>query len=95
MLLGLMLTLMFGGFGVLYASIPGGILCTLMELTLYVLSALFGERVYPALGFVRVIYFMVTVAAISGHNKDVARRATREKSGPRRPRPFQSGGNNG
>lgn len=83
MFLGLMLTLIFGGFGVLYASIPGGILCTLMELTLYVLSALFGERVHPALAFVRVIYFMVTVAAISGHNKDAARRVAREKSGPR------------
>ena len=95
MFLGLMLTLMFGGFGVLYASIPGGILCTLMELTLYVLGALFGERVYPALAFVRVIYLMVTVAAISGHNNDVARKTARRKSGPQKREPFQSDGNTG
>ena len=81
--LGLMLTLMFGGFGVFYASFPGGVICTLMELTLFGLSVFLGEKIYPALAFVRLIYFMVAVAAISGHNKELARAEKREKRGAR------------
>ena len=79
MFLGLMLTLMFGGFGVLYASVPGGVICAIMELTLFGLGLLFGEKIYPALAFVRLIYFMVTFAAISGHNKELARAVKKEK----------------
>lgn len=77
--LGLMLTLMFGGFGVFYATFPGGVMCTLMELTLFGLSVFFGENIYPALAFARLIYFMVTFAAISGHNKALARAAKKKK----------------
>ena len=76
--LGLMLTLMFGGFGVFYATVPGGVMCALMDLTLYGLSVFFGEQIYPALVFVRLIYFMVTVAAVSGHNKDLERAAKKK-----------------
>ena len=79
--LGLMLTLLFGGFGVFYATFPGGLMCALMELTLFGLSVFFGEKIYPALAFVRLIYFMVTFAAISGHNKDLERAAKRGKRG--------------
>ena len=77
--LGLMLTLLFGGFGVFYATFPGGVMCTLMELTLFGLSVLFGEKIYPALAFARLIYFMVTFAAISGHNKDLERAAKKRQ----------------
>ena len=73
--LGLMLTLLFGGFGVFYATFPGGVMCTLMELTLFGLSVFFGEKIYPALASARLIYFMVAFAAISGHNKDLERAA--------------------
>ena len=77
--LGLMLTLMFGGFGVFYATFPGGVMCALMELTLFGLSVFFGEKIYPALALVRLIYFMITFAAISGHNKELARAAKGKK----------------
>ena len=79
--LGLMLTLLFGGFGVFYATFPGGVMCALMELTLFGLSVFFGEKIYPALAFVRLIYFMIAFAAISGHNKELARAAKRGKRG--------------
>ncbi len=78
--LGLMLTLLFGGFGVFYATFPGGVMCTLMELTLFGLSVFFGEKIYPALAFARLIYFMVIFAAVSGHNKDLERAAKKGES---------------
>ena len=78
-----MLALMFGGFGVFYATFPGGVMCALIDLTLYGLSVFFGEKIYPALAFARLICFMVTAAAVSGHNKDLERAAKRRKRGGR------------
>ena len=65
--LGVVLTLFFGGFGVFYASIIGGILMTLAELlSLALCFVVIGFFMLPVVHIVSLIW---TIVAIDSHNK--------------------------
>ena len=65
--LGVVLTLFFGGFGLFYASIVGGILMTLAELlSLALCFVVIGFFMLPVVHIVSLVW---TILAINGHNK--------------------------
>lgn len=69
MLIGLLLTLFFGGFGVFYFSTLGGIICAIIEIILWVVSFFtFGLGVLIVVPF-HLICVIYTAIAINGHNK--------------------------
>ena len=69
LLLGLLLTLLFGGFGVFYASIIGGIICSILQLiSLAIVFLTLGVGVVIALPL-QVIFLIVTEVCINRHNK--------------------------
>lgn len=71
--LGVVLTLFFGGLGVFYASILGGILMTLAELASLVLCfVVIGFFLLP---IVHIIALIWTVVAINSHNQKLLARA--------------------
>jgi uncharacterized membrane protein len=65
--IGVILTLLFGGFGLFYASISGGIIMTILELISIVLCFVFIG--FVLLPIVHVIAIIWTVVAIQNHNK--------------------------
>ena len=69
MFLGLVLTFVFGGFGVFYASILGGIICSILQLIIIVIVFLtMGVGTIIALPF-QLIFLIITAICISRHNK--------------------------
>jgi hypothetical protein len=65
---GLLLTLFFGGFGVFYASVLGGVLLSAIQVLFFVIALAtfgFGVVLLLPLWFVAVIW---TCVAINGHN---------------------------
>ena len=67
--LGIVLTIIFGGLGVFYATIVGGIVMTLLEIIAVVITVI-------TLGFgviilipVHIIALIWTIVAINNHNK--------------------------
>ena len=70
--LGVVLTLVFGGFGVFYASILGGIVMALAELVALALCLVFvGALMLPVVHAVSLIW---TIVAINAHNRRVLAR---------------------
>jgi hypothetical protein len=64
-----LLALLFGGFGVFYASIPGGIVMSLVELITLAIAIVtlgFGVVLFPIVHMISLIWCIVSV---SGHNK--------------------------
>ena len=69
--LGIVLTLLFGGFGIFYVSLFGGIICSLIEVTLLLLSILtFGLGIFIVIPF-HILLLIYTVVAINNHNKNL------------------------
>lgn len=67
--LGIVLTLLFGGFGMFYVSILSGIICSIIELVLLFISFLtFGLGVILIVPF-HIVLLIYTVVAINIHNK--------------------------
>lgn len=68
---GVILTLFFGGFGTFYVSIIGGIICSAIELVLWVIiifTAGFGIILALPMHIVFIIY---TIISINAQNKKV------------------------
>ncbi|MDL2307560.1 hypothetical protein LJC48_06005 [Desulfovibrio sp. OttesenSCG-928-C06] len=67
--IGVILTLLFGGLGVIYASILGGIICTVIEIILFILAFVtlgFGAILIP---FAHIVFVVFTIIKINSHNK--------------------------
>jgi hypothetical protein len=69
---GVLLTLLFGGFGVFYASVVGGAILSALQVLFFVIALLtlgLGGILFIPLWIVALI---VTCVAIEGHNKRLA-----------------------
>ena len=71
--IGLLLTLFFGGFGTLYASVGWGILFTLIEILLGGVMLLSFGIFFPVVFAFHLICIVFTVVSISNHNKRLAK----------------------
>jgi hypothetical protein len=72
--LGFLLVLLFGGFGLLYATVTGGVLMSLAQVGAFIVSFLtfgFGLVLLIPIWIVSLIWSMV---AIGGHNQRLLRR---------------------
>ena len=69
MLIGLLLTFFFGGFGVFYFSTWGGVICSILEILLWIIAFFtfgFGAILLIPAHLIFVIY---TAISINRHNK--------------------------
>jgi len=72
--LGVVLTFFFGGLGLLYSSIPGGILMTILELIAWVLMFVgIGFLILPLIHFSSIVW---SIVAINAHNRKLLIAAT-------------------
>lgn len=71
---GLLLTLLFGGFGVFYFSTLGGIVCSIIEVVAVLTLVLFTLGLgLPLLFFLHLVFVLYTAVAINSHNKRLLR----------------------
>lgn len=73
MLIGLLLTFFFGGVGMFYVSVIGGIICTIIEIILWAVAFLtMGFGVVLMIPF-HLLFIICIVVAINSHNKKLIR----------------------
>lgn len=71
---GLILTLLFGGFGVFYFSTVGGIVCSIIEIVAAIILVFltFGFGL-PLLFLLHLVFVLYTAVTINSHNKRLLR----------------------
>lgn len=71
---GLLLTLLFGGFGVFYFSTLGGIVCSIIEIVAILILVLFTLGLgLPLLFLLHLVFALYTAVTINSHNKRLLR----------------------
>lgn len=71
MLVGLLLTFFFGGFGVFYCTTIGGIICTILEVILWLVAIFTFGFGAPLILVGHFIFVIVTAVYINSRNKKV------------------------